>query len=527
MDELTLFTNYTPNTDKGLYVFPKEDYADHRAALLTYYKNQQDDAAPAIVLNALTFNVYEDYIDIPDDNPRYYNITYLALKHNDFIMFYYVNRIQIVSQGIRLFTQLDLWGTYIGSAKIKNLHFTRTNIQLSLNQEITYLTEKEHPNNAAVLSFYHMGIPNRVKLSDIGVIATIKHKTYNNPDTQIEEIHSYLFDPSELQLSIRNVLQYVASIYEVTNTEGNKEVKGSAEVIKIFIYPKQFPALIKTYSFRGIINGEQYTATANILDSTIVDYVYPIYNADINFSPLQSLNEYSFVGSLKKKAYFGTKYNGIELPPFVGLYNVSIKTEIDDDGLTVTVSNGQDTRDITQSFEVPAVANSGTLTSQERATKWLGIIAGVGSGIFQIASGGAGIVSGGLSIAQTINSLFDERNGTYIGNGNGWATFKDIYENGEGEYLFVSVNGGTADGSLNDEAIKDIQFNGAICDYVYPDTNKELFNIINSNSPRQKYLIDETLNPFIACYAAVLNIPQEAINEIATQLESGVRLDLY
>ena len=66
------------------------------------------------------------------------------------------------------------------------------------------------------------------------------------------------------------------------------------------------------------------------------------------------------------------------------------------------------------------------MEKHERMAKGLNLMTNLAGGVFQIAAGGAGLVSGTAQIGSTLTNLNEHRNGAYIPAGNGRNTFANI-----------------------------------------------------------------------------------------------------
>lgn len=525
--QITFFRQFTPNISGGRFCFPANVATRNNFNQLYYnYIMAKEDNFD--LGESYTFSIYDDHIDILSSFQRFYDyhITYIAITYEGYNTFYFVDRLKQISGGTRIFIRSDDWANYIGSATIKNITFTRSNKQVNPVKDELYLTDNAPQYDGCIQQFFTAyGNNTRVFLQALKIYATIKHRTISTVKTQIDEIHTYEFDPLEnslIKVLTRERLQ--SAIDNITAIFEDRDTKGAAELIHLYLFPGGIiPKVTRAAAFNTVLrSGTQTVVTGTEIDETVILYNIRYRNVELGFTP--NYDNTVYIPNLGRKSYFGTKYNGIELPPFVGLCGVTFRIETKQDGITFLAVCGADMRDITTAFALTAIANTGTLTSEQLTAKWLGVIAGTASGAFQIAAGGAGVVTGGLTIANTINSLYTQRNGTYLGGGGAMTTFKEIIDNGAGDYLYISVNDPTAGVVTPTAAIEKVKTSGADCFYKYENSETELISIINTNEARQGYLISGTAYPVIACECTVNGIPYEAAEMIQSLLSGGVRL---
>lgn len=523
---ITIFSNYTPNAEGGEFIFPAANSNPDifNLKLLEYYKEQGANS----IFEGVTFRIYENYIDI--GNPRAIedgNITYLAITFDERILFYFVDSIQVINTGLRLYTRLDLWSTYIGRARIDNLKFTRTNVKLIFKEpspftipEPLYFTEelKIDLGQRDFLGAFNGRPRGRgITRNSLRVYATIKHKTYTDISTAIDEIHTYEFNPADIatnpaaitQKDIQNLIALVSSIYAVTNNG-----EGNAEVMHLYIYQAGLRKNTSAVKFKGVLNGNKTDIDAFELRPDVSEYRISLYNTSTADTPPANTVKLEWLGRV---IYFGTKYNGIKLPYFVGEFTIRFVVMTNNDGLIFTVMAGEEQRDITRSFEVTIVANTGTLTSQESAAKWLGVIANTAGGTFQIAAGGAGYVSGAAQIANAFIGLPNNNNGTYIGGGDGLTTFDDIINN-ESDYLWLCIYRTTVSNLYAENLIK---ANGAQCEYIW---NNPKANLMEFLTDLPSLIGGDISSHVVACECSVKNIPYAAAQYIKDKLAEGLRL---
>ena len=276
-----------------------------------------------------------------------------------------------------------------------------------------------------------------------------------------------------------------------------------------------------TIGFNTRLNHLNKVIRGNILiylTEEVTEFSYYLVNGRTPFSSNLFLPRIDLGNSIGCELIVGTKYDGLILPAIVGPYKITYRFEVMYDSLKISVRSGSEARDITEAFEVVTVTNNGTLTPLETMAKGLSLISNIAGGAFQVASGGAGIISGSAQIGSTFAHLIDHKNGTYIPGGSGYATYADVLNNNGGYPLLVGVRRNDNINESHTTALHNVQYRGAMCDY-YPAWDTELFEFINDRDS----LLNETPFVFLACECTVKNIPYNAAAEIQSLLADGVR----
>ena len=529
---VTVFYNFTPNTDGGARIFPavgslSETY-DYSAEILDYYKQQTNNYE---LLTGVTYEIFNNYIEVGITNKSVgdfrYNITYIAIQFETKTIFYFVDKVEFIETGMRCYTRPDNWSSYIGQARINHLKFRRTNVKLEFEDtpisRPIYYTQKLSIDMGArsfLGAFTGQERGRTIGREKLRIYATIKYRTYSDITKTIEQIDTYEFNPNDIistatptAQDIYNFIDLIASIYGV----GGGVNALTAEIMHMYILQE---GIIKTGSFltrfNGLLRGEDKEVLGRKILTGINNEDIKLYNTREGGAtvPLGAIK----ISQLGKDIYFGTKYNGLKLPYFVGEFTIRFTVFSNKDNLTFMVMAGEEIKDITSSFEITAIANTGSLVGIQAAAKWLGIIANTAGGAFQIASGGAGLVSGTAQIANTMLGIPNNNNGTYIGGGDGLTTFDDIINNNYDDYLYLTVYSSQTSGAYGEAIINNY---GAECNYIATDTSKDLKSFLSNMTS----LIDYTVfDYFIECECAVNNVPYEAAAEIQNIFNEGVQL---
>lgn len=530
MATLYAFYNFTPDSDNGIYYFPKQAENDLFRANNKLLNQFKADAGTGnyVFYKPNTFKVYEEYIDLPEIGSRNaINITYVAIETDNTIIFYFVNSIKPIPQGYRLYTAIDYWATYISIANITKVRFTRSNALINANFADIYLADEIPTGNKARRHFFGFG--NVVTQDEVRFIAIIELEESTTVSGTISRTVPFLFNPfeqpyiaeligSNKELQIYGAIEAIQNIYQTTVGGGKAHIK------KLYIIPASTASYLST--FKSKLYGQDIT----IQGLNISSYC-KIYKENYNFINTTEFSapefEQAYPNAKKFKIiggdiYAGAKYNALKLPSFVGGYGLRIWFDLKQDELKASITNGDESRDISDSFELPATANTGTLTSLERIAKGLNLMTNLAGGVFQIAAGGAGLVSGTAQIGSTLTNLNEHRNGAYIPAGNGRNTFANIVKNGGSDYLYfidapeLLMN--------NTRGQKQIKTYGAMCNIEWADADENLLNFASSLDTYLAGVSGESNQLFIACTVTVDDIPNEAAQTISDILNTGARI---
>lgn len=537
MKNLYVFFDFTPDGNGGKFYMPKSESVDIYAANSKVLAAMKNDHPRYEIYMANTFKVYDTYIDLPlYSNAIGHNITYLAIETDSEILFYYVQSVKPLPQGYRLYISIDYWATYISISKITNVNFNKTNLQVGNPGEYLYITEGNNNYDGSQRSYTPaFNVTERITRNNLRIFAAVRHKSFQDISTSIEELHVYRFDPQDIATTnghseptaqdIYDTIETVFNIYAVTDRKGGE---GSAQVLHLYILENVGNYKTAAVAFKSKYKGTTATLTGVECNSAINEYNIIVENGVDGYTPQGTPydpGQYVRLYSIGIPIYFGTKYNYLTLPNFVSTYVVKIRYEFNQDKIVITVSSGNDSRDITEAFEVAGVANTGTLTTSQSIAKWLGIAAQAAGGIFQMIKGGAGYVTGAVTIASAATGIVNQQGGTIIGGGDGLITFREIIDNGSGETFYFSRGSDNTAGQWS--VMPRILFNGANCNIQYKLPKENLLNYLH-NLPAL-YLPDNNaanrdIPAYIECTATIDNIPYDAAQVIADTLKSGVHI---
>lgn len=523
---INLFEGVTPDIEGGEYFYPPR-VRTTREAFYALIKDYLLETFSYDVAAGNTFKIYDNTITIAPSvfiNTNPYFITYITV--ND--LFYFVQSVKKSSAGYVFSVTPDEWANYIYDAKISNCKFSRTNILIKQKWYENLYIADEYPRVEDIKKEY-TAIDATKAITEMRIIAVV-NITYTKPGGVAEHTSRipYIFtaytnqpeiwaivgnsgtlkNRQDLFYALYDAVQgiyetadnqkaYIEKLYFVNTTGGNSN---SVLYFNTYLYGQK----IKLYAQSlGLVN-------------EVKEYVYTFYNCPDILK--NAINYYipdgKGINKIGAPLYAGTKFDNIKIPSFVGAYQIKLTGEITADGLKITLSDGNNSKDITSCFAVPSVADTGNLTSLQTIAKAAGVISNVAGAAFQISAGGAGIVSGGAQLTQTIASLKESNGSSVIPNGSGWNTFFDIISTGEGNILFLSSP--AKYDTMIDNAIK----NGVQCQiYREGDINAAILPIT--------YLLDNSSadkSPLIALNCIVRGVPYSARQLIQDTLRNGVRI---
>lgn len=540
-DKITLFFNLTPNNKNTFYVvsskttynfnegFALDMWGLNYANWLRNYNPQNVTPDKRYIeLEPTTYNIYGDYIDIPltsvQNNLQFAFITYMSIASNSVsggaqkFLFYYVNSFTLLNNRVRLFVTPDYWGTYCGYAKFEDVTITKTNAILSL--QTAYRREEIPLINEAFQTFIEVpfttklgGTKERISRADLRIYAVIEYEDppFTNKSTHVE---LFQFNPADYQTpvtetTIYDTLNMIAGIYRVTSNTP-VEIKYEAKVVKLYLYDKNLGLTTKTQSF---VSRDNVTITGTRVAWYPQQFKIYIQHGNVP-SPVPDYTV-SVATDFYTTIAFGTKYNSIKLPPFVGSYAVRFEVHPYDDKIVFLICAGTEELDISTEFEIGVVANSNTVPI-ENLGRILQVIGSGASSIFQIQAGGAGIISGTAQLASIAEPLKNIGKNEYriIPSGNGYATWRDVLLNNVGSALVVIANG-----SLTDMTEKEYEKRGLECYYM--PTLTEHNNKLFAYYMLQTRISDE-YDYYIRANTRVYGIPSVAQDEISEALAEGM-----
>lgn len=556
--ELMIFWGCTPN--KGTYIIPQTQVNEDIIKDIWGDKYQEYLASnfPHETFNINAYKLYNGYLDVEKLSYQYpyqsispYKFTYIAIKISGKTLFYFVNQVEVMPQRVRLYIELDNWGTYIGGATIKNINVVNTNIQLNAVDnrfEPKYiLPELANANQEAETIISAYGNEQRLSNADLIIVATIKYTKYSDYKDVIEVIENFAFNVRWLaglgetatvsNSDLKRAVDWVQSIYSCQIPENLGTKEQTAQVINIYLLPNDYYNVpydnnLATLEFNGIRNNgtskPNYALSQNpgfsVGDRRIYEKEIVVGNGITYIPKTENINVVN-INALGYNIYFGTLDNGIEMPIFAGCMGCKFGIYNQGDSMLIKVSCDNKEIDLTESFKVAGIANTESLTYQQTVAKALGGMANIAGGIFHIKAGGLGLVSGTSAIANQLVSGIDQKGGANrISGGNGYLTMRNVGSgvpnSPKGDFLYFVIKG-----TSNTVEQGKVYLNnyGATCNYPISD-NYNFFTYINACPLLSANEASIEVIKIIQCSCNIDGIPYNAAEEIQAKLNEGVRL---
>ena len=409
---LYLYKNILPNVGNNTF-FVFEDLTKYDEMLEQYKFSSINENAytyndGVIRVNGVFANLWAcTYIKIvaKDNIPRYYHVENVVFQSN----FYYI------------YISLDLWATFMPDLSIKNIYVERCSKKCinshtcafengMLNGEFGFESINQPGKTDITSSWYDN--------SDLLLLFTviIKNGTAsifsNGASTRYNTYAIDLYDESGLSVS------QVSCIYG-SKIMSDKEYP--AGVVDAYIVPKQ----LLTPLLREM--NPDSSGTYPVRFQSGPEGVY-------NFNAKYSI----------KNGYYTVDFKGIDdiinLDP-LGLYylttnsgfmykipnktktSIKLKTVFSDNKLNFYIICDGESVDITNAFDFTLSANDANTTALQKVQQGVSMLGNIASSVFQIASGGAGIVSGGLQLSQAALNAIGENKPRIVQGGGAGANF--------------------------------------------------------------------------------------------------------
>lgn len=460
---------------------------------------------------------------------------------------YHVKNTLCQSDKIILQCEVDLWGSYVPFMNIEQLHVTRCNRNIDMglyDAPMKTAVENDAQGVADLISKNYTPIYDQ---DDVGIK---KNPTFNNmlyahfsnfyvvaylsiSNTELggqyqfsfamplairlDELLNNITNLDELLTTYRTPLSIVnnmiGGIYQTHNNQ-NK-----VKVLKCYILPKE---AIEIYSSgSNAVYNYDFDTRSIVFTGSIKFYFIKEsaskYMRRIDKDFLQiDINRKYFAGVVDK----GINYN-IFTKNDILLYNFIIKS----DGIQVLIEQGDNTCDISTSFELAITTESMGASDIERATHYTHLVANMLNTAINIKSYSSAF-GAGLKMADTImaeigvkndapNLLSDgDANKTYLW---GWTGAQDYLHYLMWPYYFTSQKGIT---NIKEMTRKyGATFNKIVFDYSSIFTAELLGELEN----------EETAQEYSATYIKaddiiIENVPKDAYDFIINKFNSGIEL---
>lgn len=389
-----LYRDILPNYDNNTHIMYNniDDYIAYLGApYLSFEENRY----------TLNGNIAEVTIGLKTDIDH---ITYIAWNNNGMWRFYHV--LSAVNQsGYAIFNlDVDLWGTFISYAQFSKIRVSRCNRNIG--------TGIYDPIAATAGAYTLTPIGEHKSINDFVIVYVVAYATglssiaSNGAGTAIQVFANDIVDfEGRPEGSLLDwYIGAVSGVYSLKANILSEVVDLDANVLKAYLIPASAitPSLEPVPVFNFINDHDKGTLTPN--------YV---------LRPLVKRTTYSIEIDPEYTYRVGTKDTGLDIirttENTLIYYNIYQKQ----DGLQIVVQQGTRTLDITSAFEIGLTRNDANVTVWQQISDTLQATTGIASGAFQIYAGGAGYVTGSLSIANSLFGVIKESNAQYTKGGDG------------------------------------------------------------------------------------------------------------
>ena len=344
--------------------------------------------------------------------------------------------------------EIDLWGTYIKDATISNINVLRCNrnIGYGVYDEIQNTKETDDMGRTFVRPY----IENAWLTDDaqyghddyISIVYVVEHnisqqvfgddyismtKMYSSTFTHLR---SLVHNDYKSRSGVEIASDVIGGIFGATGNLGTLD----ARVIKAWVLPNPLfyrSGLARTLKSKCTYsNGQEITITAN--------EVQPRRDA---------LQFHNVAYDINEAIYFGAYNYGLKLKRYTKPLQMEIVANVGPIDLQIIVKQGEDQKDITQSFEIPLTTNSSVTTTLRQIAKAFTMSVGAERNMvrdfLQGGGGATGAVNAGLGFASTIMGMVNltPRIDKAIGGGGGTTIYYSTHtEEHSGETWHYSLN---------------------------------------------------------------------------------------
>lgn len=383
-------------------------------------------------------------------------ITYIIDEEGDYKRCYFVDSFNYQS-GYAIFSlSIDIWGSYIYKAKFANSYVQACDRNLDTTDGRWYYKEGSciYRNDSSP-SFSYIGAQgSQISNMDVFAVFSVKSNVFQTQDGSTSTIKLLGVNlrnlktqwvnagasGDRLDLSKYQDLEVVArvlgGIYGSAYTESSAD-DFKAEVINAWLLPRDLIKTRGTYYLASRVGDSRVTSGNFIWHAEFVE----LETCETNFIE----DHTNSVSTLLTTNYVGTEYNGLKLIN-TDILNYGFRCIASYESITVVVYQGDNEKDITNSFAIALTNIAGDITPQRQMVTALNKILSIGTGAMATIGGIVGgaltynplVIAGGIFAgAKTISSLLEEETrkliGSQVGAGSGfnvfykWQTFENDY----------------------------------------------------------------------------------------------------
>lgn len=340
------------------------------------------------------------------------DITYLAWDNGGAWRYYFVRSAVWQSGYAILSLELDEWATFLPFAKISNIRVNRCNRKIGRGVyddiPVTYSASPVRLDDSTLTED---------QLSIVFVVAMATGVSTILANNAATALAMYALNvgsipvPDPVPEGFRKLfyaIDYVSGIISTVADVGDLEGSLQANVLKAYIVPSAMlinrGTQVPQFNYNGRYSKGKFMPNFEVSQGQTRKYI------SIEIDP-------------NYKYFVGTRYSGLEIVRETGTTGVYYEYITGQDALQVNVRQGDKMLDITSAFEIGLTSNDGNFTTAQKIAGILQAVGGIASGGFQIATGGAGYVTGALTVANAISGAVRQGNARYSPGGDGLSTF--------------------------------------------------------------------------------------------------------
>ena len=494
---LKLYKGITPNTNNLHYYFT--DFDDYLTELGTPFMQFE--------LDNYLINQNQAIVNIPEADAI--DITYMIEQRDAYYRCYNVDFVNYQTNGAVFNLSVDYWASYIAKASIDKIRVTRCNRNVGIGVYDSIAVTKGNGIKQVIGESYDAGT------IIFTALVTVSSGNLNTPATTM--VKNYAVKLGSLDVKSETSQQQVGDEFDtffkmVNLVSGINAVKGMGG-----INSDLNATLLHVYCAddKVIDSACKIISHLPVFKATTKDFGGVVFDITPNYelAPHEFNYEREIAIDVNNEYYVGTKHYGLKLTRTTeSTIKVNYNFLYKNDSVQVLVKQGAQSLDITNAFEFGVATGGGTMSTQEKIAKGIGVIGSFAGGGNAIAKGE--IMSGVLNITSAINSILPQSNGGYIGGGDGLSEHTHIVNGAlyhdNWEYL-------TRYESCDDEKAQARLFGATF--------NQQIASLADLTS--YALLGEGTLtDTYIKCDCCVNNIPTLAQNYITSKLNSGVYIKI-
>ena len=480
-----------PNEEKNEFYYFKQ--ADNYLSALLPYKLTDITNVDNFLITTGTINIKYDILNINQlMNTSYVSLTYTSENDLKTYQFYKVLTKEIRKEYCVFSVEKDLWANGL----CQNAMFDYCNV-LRCNRNIgTGVFDNVNNLKSVTPLLIELDTQAEKPLTDLVVIFKAVQKINNSTlfTTNVStSTDLYLYEFTSNDFSIKAVLEKIAGIYKAKKSGSTQEIE--LNLLECWLIEKKYINFTSFgenwYNFYSkTLTGAEVTFYTSPIDNGIKDTYIALNNLGINY-----------------KNFVGTKNQKIEIKNKNTIQEITIKTITQNDDFKIVLIYENNEIDLTNQFAISLTTNDANLTSLQQTQQNLKQIANIIGGVFQVQSGGVGLISGTASISQNLlQNASPNASISQTVKGDGLVTFENEEINTYNKPFYITAFYSLFDETENAKK-KGINFNSFI----------DFDSIFTKD-----YIVENTDKTFIQAVVNLPNIDIENKTYIESLLQNGI-----